>query len=113
MVMALRLGDLLCCVDRTPIQVHEVTVRRRMRKDHAATLPIAGGMRPGARRRIAHTMLLRQGQGNTALLQVRFAAAPGQGRMEGGWILGRADRVGIIRAGGWYVTGERVCEGRG
>ena len=58
-----------------------------MRKDHAAAAPIAGGMRPVARRWIAHTMLLRQGQGNAALLQIRCAAAAGQGGLEGGELL--------------------------
>ncbi len=32
-----------------------------MRKHHAATAPVAGGVRPGARCRIAHAQLLRQG----------------------------------------------------
>jgi hypothetical protein len=45
-------------------------------------------MRPGARRRIAHAQLLRQRQWNTALLQVRGAAAARQGGLEGGKLLG-------------------------
>src|SRR6266704_1882705 len=44
-------------------------------------------MRPGARRRIAHAMLLRQRQGNAALLQVGCATATGQGGLEGGELL--------------------------
>ena len=60
-----------------------------MRKDHAAPTPIPCGMRPGTRRRIAHTQLLRQGQGNAALLQVRFAAAAGQSSLEGSELLGQ------------------------
>ena len=46
-------------------------------------------MRPGARRRIAHAELLRQGQGNAALLQVRFAAAARQSSLEGSELLGQ------------------------
>jgi hypothetical protein len=46
-------------------------------------------MRPGTRRRITHAQLLRQFEGNAALLQVRFAAAPRQGSLEGGELLGQ------------------------
>jgi hypothetical protein len=58
-----------------------------MGKDHAAPAPVAGGMRPGARRRIAHAVLLSQGEGNAPLLQIRSAAAPWQGRLERGELL--------------------------
>ena len=83
MIVALRFGDLLCGPYRPAIEVHEAAIWRRMRKDHTATPPIPCGMRPGARRCIAHTVLLRQGQGNTALLQVHFAAAAGQSSLKG------------------------------
>jgi hypothetical protein len=46
-------------------------------------------MWPGAWRRVAHTALLRQGQENAAPLQVRGAAAPRQGRLERGELLGK------------------------
>jgi DMSO/TMAO reductase YedYZ molybdopterin-dependent catalytic subunit len=36
--------------------------------DSVAAVPVASGVRPGARRRIAHAALLRQRQGNAALL---------------------------------------------
>ena len=51
MIVVLRLRNLLCSAHRTPIQVHEATIWRRMRKDHAAAAPVAGWVRPGARRR--------------------------------------------------------------
>src|SRR5439155_19556493 len=87
MIMALRLGNLLGRPYCTAIEVHEATIERGMRKDHAATAPVAGRMRPGARRRIAHTALLRQGQGNASLLQVRFPTTAGQGGLERGELL--------------------------
>ena len=74
--MPLRLGHLLRRLHRTAVQIHEAPVRRGVGKDRAATAPVAGGMRPRARRRIAHTVLLREGQGNAPLLQVRSAGAP-------------------------------------
>ena len=83
MVMALGLGDLRCGADRTPVEVHQSPIRHGVRKDHAAAAPVACGMRPGAWRRIAHAQLLRQFEGNAALLQVRFAAAAWQSRLEG------------------------------
>jgi hypothetical protein len=101
MVVTLRLGDLLCCPHRTPVEVDETSVRHRMRKHHTAPPPIPYGMWPGAWRRIADIVLLRQGQGNAALPQVRFPAAPWQGRLEGGELLGE---VGA----GW---GRRTWDG--
>ena len=62
---------------RTAVQVHQATIWCGMRKDHAAPAPVAGRMRPGARPRIAHAMLLRQRQRNAPLLQVGGAAAAG------------------------------------
>ena len=56
-------------------------------KRYAAAAPVAGGMRPGARRCIAHTVLQRQGQGNTALVEICLAAATRQSRLEGGKLL--------------------------
>ena len=87
MIVALRFGHLLFSPYRTPVEVHEATIWRRMWKDHTAPAPIPCGMRPGTRRRIAHTVLLRQGQGNTALLQVRCAAAAWQSSLEHGELL--------------------------
>jgi len=83
-VMALRLGHLRCSADRPAIEVHQAPVRRGMRKNHAAPMPVAGWVRPRARRRIAHAELLRQRQGNAALLQVGLPTAGGQGGLEGG-----------------------------
>src|SRR5262245_2838400 len=88
MIVPLRLGHLLCSADRTAIEVHQAPVRCGMRKDHAASAPVAGGMWPGARRRIAHTELLRQGQGNAPLLQVGVATTPRQGSLERGELVG-------------------------
>jgi hypothetical protein len=59
-----------------------------VRKHYAPPAPIAGRVRPGAWRRIAHTVLLCQSQGNAPLLQVRGAVAPRQGGLEGGELLG-------------------------
>jgi hypothetical protein len=58
-----------------------------VRNHHAAAAPAAGGGRPAARRRRAHAQLLRQRQRHAALLQVRGAAAAGQGGLEGGELL--------------------------
>jgi hypothetical protein len=60
-----------------------------MRKDHAAPAPVAGGVRPGARRRIAHAELLGEGEGNAPLLQVGGTAAPRQGGLKRGELLGK------------------------
>src|SRR6266446_5388175 len=81
---------------RAAVQVHQLAVRCHMRKDHAAAAPIAGGVRPGARRRIAHAALLRQRQGNAALAEVRFAPAARQSSLERGELL----REGGPRWGG-------------
>ena len=70
-----------------------------MRKDHAPAAPVAGRVRPGARRRIAHAELLRQRQGNTALLQGGLPTAGGQGGLEGGERMGEVGRFGA-RSGG-------------
>src|SRR5712691_5935182 len=87
MVMALCLGNLCCSPNCTAVKVDQTPLRRRMRKHHAATAPIAGGRRPGAWRSIAHPALLRQRQGNAALLQIRGAPAAGQGGLEGSEVL--------------------------
>ena len=97
--MSLCCGHLLRSANSTPIQVHEAPVRRGMGKDHAAAAPIAGCVRPAARRRIAHAQLLRQCERNAALLQVRGAAAAGQGGLEGGERMGEVGRFGA-RSGG-------------
>jgi hypothetical protein len=83
-IVALGFGDLLCSADRAAVEVHQVLVRRRVRKDHAAAAPVARWVRPGARRRRAHAQLRRQRQGDAALAQVRGAAAARQGGLEGG-----------------------------
>src|SRR6266446_10664543 len=88
MVMAFRLRHLLNSSHRTAVQIHQVALRRRMRKDHAATAPVAGWMWPGAWHCIAHAALLRQRQGNAALLQVGCARAARQGGLERGELLG-------------------------
>jgi hypothetical protein len=74
--------DLRGCPDCTAIEVHQSSIRHGVRKDHTATLPIPCGMRPRARRGIAYAQLLRQGQGNAALLQIRCAAAARQSGLE-------------------------------
>jgi len=75
-----------------------------MRKDHAATAPVAGCMWPGAWRRIAHAQLLRQRQGNAALPQVRGAAAAGQGGLEGGEGINMPTPMIIPAEPGWYAA---------
>ncbi len=84
MIVAFSFWYLLSSAYRPPVEVHHASVRRGMRKDHAAAAPIAGCVRPGARRHIAHAQLLRQRQGNAALLQVGCAAAARQGGLERG-----------------------------
>ena len=76
-----------------------------MRKDHAAAAPVAGGVRPGARRCIAHTELLRQGQRNAALLQVGVATAPRQGGLERGELLGQVGPRWRGRTRCWWICG--------
>jgi hypothetical protein len=85
----LRLRDLLCSAYRTTIEVHQAPVRCGVGKDHTAAAPVAGRVRPGARRRIAHAQLLRQSQGNAPLLQVGCTAAAWQGSLERGELLGK------------------------
>src|SRR5712692_6526141 len=87
MVMPLRFRDLLCSAYRTAIEVHQASIRCGMGKDHATAAPVAGRVRPGAWRRKAHTALLRQRQGNAALLQGGVAAALRQGGLERGELL--------------------------
>jgi hypothetical protein len=82
--MALGLRDLRLCPNRTAVEVYQASVWRGVRTHHAAAAPIAGGMRPAPRRRIAYTALLRQRQRHAALLQVRGAAAARQGGLERG-----------------------------
>src|SRR5262249_6491469 len=108
MVMPLRLRHLRCSPNSTPVQAHQVAVRRGERKDHATAAPVAGCMRPGAQRRIAHTILLCQGHGNASLLQVRLAAAHRQGGLEGGELLRevRLPWSGLRRY--WWTCGERL-----
>src|ERR1044071_754032 len=84
MIVARGFGDLLRSANSTPIEVHEATIQRGMRKDHATPTPVAGRVRPRARRRIAHAMLLCQSQGNAPLLQVRFATTAGQSGLKYG-----------------------------
>src|SRR4029453_6225171 len=58
---------------------------------------------PGARRRIAHAVLLGQGQGNATLLQIGFPTTARQGSLGGGGARGavRPRRGG--RTGCWWV----------
>ena len=111
--MPLRPGDLLCSPDRAAVEVHQTTVRRGMRKDHAPAAPIAGWVWPGARRRIAHAALLRQGEGNATLLQVGVAAAPRQGGLERGELLGEVSplwsRVARCRWACRWLAGGCRC----
>jgi hypothetical protein len=88
MVVACGLRDLRMRPHCRAVQVHQAPVRRGMGKDHAAPAPVAGGMRLGARRRIAHAVLLGQGQGNAPLLQVRRATTVRQGALECHELLG-------------------------
>ena len=105
MIVALGFGDLLCRPDRTAVEVHQAPVGRRMRKDHAAAAPVAGSVRPGARRRIAYAHLLRQGEGNAPLLQVGLAAAPRQGGLERGELLGKVGPCWGRRTRCWGIGG--------
>ena len=111
MVVALRLGDLLCCFYRTPVEVDQASIRHRIGKDHADATPVAGGMRPGAWRCIAHTILHRQGQGNAPLLQVRVAAAAGQRGLEGGKLLRKVWASGSRRTRRWSACRWRARGG--
>jgi hypothetical protein len=111
--MALDLGHLFSSADRPAVEVHEATIGRGMRKDHAAPAPVAGRMGPGARCRIAHAMLLRQDQGNAPLLQVGVATAPRQDGLERGELLGQ---VGPCwdwrrRCGGMWRALSGGCHG--
>ena len=98
--MPLRLGHLLFSPHRAAVKIHQSAIRRRMRKDHAAAAPVAGRVRPGARRRIAHAAPLCQGEGNAPLLQVRGATAPWQGGLEGRELLGEVRSLWSGRT--WY-----------
>src|SRR4029450_13061255 len=82
MIVARGLRDLLGGPYRTAVEVHEATIGCDVGKDHAAATPVAGGTRPSARRCIAHAVLLRQGQGNAPLLQVRLSTTARQDGLE-------------------------------
>ncbi len=86
--MSLGFGDLLSRSHRTAVQIHLAAVWGRLRKHHTTAAPVAGGMRPGARRRIAYTQLLCQGQGNAPLLQIGIATTARQSGLERGELLG-------------------------
>ena len=109
--MAHGFGDLLGGPDRAAIEVHEPPVRHGVGKDHTATAPIPCGMRPGTRRRIADAQLLRQLQGNTALLQVGFAAAAGQGSLEGRELLSQVGTCWSRRTWRWSACRWRARGG--
>jgi hypothetical protein len=89
MVMALGLRDLLRRSHRTAVEVHQAPIRGGMGKDHTPAAPVAGRVWPGTWCRIAHAQLLRQGQRNAPLLQVGVAAAPRQGGLKRGELLGK------------------------
>jgi hypothetical protein len=76
MIVALGFGDLRSRPHRAAVEVHEVTIGRGVGKDDAATAPVAGGVRPGARRRIAHAQLLRQGHCALPAMRLAPAAVP-------------------------------------
>ena len=105
--MPLPFRDLLCGSHGTTVEIHQAPLRRRMRKDHAAATPIPGGMRPGAWRRIAHTELLRQGQGMQRCCST-LAAAAGQSSLEGGELWARIGVSGSRSTGCWWAYGELV-----
>jgi hypothetical protein len=88
MIMALDLRDLFCSPDGAAVEIHHMPVWCGVRKHHATTAPVAGGMWPGARRRIAHAVLLGQGEGNAPLLQVRLTTTARQGALEHHELLG-------------------------
>ena len=107
MVMPLGLGHLLGSADRPAV----VRSRRpsgryaeRPRGRHASRGRVS---RPGARCRIAHIELLRQAQGNAALLQVGGATAPRQGGLERGELLGEV-RPPWSRLTGCWGLAEHV-----
>src|SRR4029434_10164066 len=108
MVMPLRLGHLRFRTHGTAIEIHEAPVWRGVGKNHAAPAPVAGRMRPGARPRIAHATLLRQGQGNAPLLQVHLATAPWQGSLERGELLGKVGPRWGRRTRCWGIGGAQL-----
>jgi hypothetical protein len=105
-IVPLGFGHLLCRTDGAAVEIHHVPVWRGVGKDHAATAPIVGWVWPGARRRIAYAALLRECQGNAALLQVRFAAAAQQGGLERGELLGEVGPCWSGRTRCWWIHGE-------
>ena len=80
-------------------------IGRGVRKHHATTAPVAGGVRPGAQRRIAHTVLLGQGRG-MPLLQVSCpTVAPGKAAWNAASCWARSGRAGARRTVGWWERG--------
>ena len=88
MIRRLALGTCSAGPDCTAVEVHYPALRRRMRKDHAAPAPVAGFMRPGARRCIAHTELLRSASGMPRWRKYT-SPRPRQGSLERGELLGQ------------------------
>src|SRR4029450_9428445 len=81
-------------------------MRYTTRKDHAATTPVAGRVWPGARPRIAHAMLLRQGQ-RPAALQGRLTTAPREASRKRGELggVGGPPCKGLTRC--WWLQKTR------
>jgi hypothetical protein len=96
----------LARIARLPLKVHQATIRRRTRKDHAATTPVAGQVWPGARPRIAHAMLLRQGQRHAAL-QGHLTTAPREASLKRGELgsMGGPPCRGLTRC--WWLQKTR------
>jgi len=87
--VALGLRDLRLCSHRPAVEVYHAAVRRRVRKDHAPTTPVAGFMRPGARRRRTPRRGSPAGRPGTRRAGARGPGARGPGRAAGaaraGW----------------------------
>ena len=98
--MPLPFRDLLCGPNGTPVEIYQAPLRRRMRKDHAAAPPIPGGMGPGARWRIAHTALLRQGRGIPRCCRYTSPRLPGTAAWNvASYVPGRARRDLAVLSG--------------
>jgi hypothetical protein len=110
--VALGFGDVLCSPNGAAVEIHHMPVWCGVRKHHATTAPVAGGMRPGARSRIAHAVLLCQGEGNAPLLQVRRATTARQGALERCELLGKVGPRWGRRTRRWGIGGARPSGGR-
>jgi len=107
MILALGFGDLLCSPDGAAVEIHHMPVWCGVRKHHATTAPVADGVRPGAWRRIAHAVLLHQGQRNAPLLQVGGTTASRQGSLERDELLGKVRPHWSGRTRWWWRQATR------